>query len=474
MEIEFKNIGFIKQGKIKTNNITIIFGPNNVGKTYLSYSTYAAISKYNEIFKSKIKVPKSVSSELVLNGKGRYDLTNVFTDHLMKTVNDEVSSSLPAFFKDSFDMFSNSKINVIDTYIQERVIAAEVNLNISVSEHIILNIQKKKSNSWIDFSVASAKKDTSTANPIGELKEKDASNYLNLLFNFFFLNEVLDSAANNAFIITSERTGISLFQKEIDSNRSNMIDSFMWNKISGNKVLSFDELVSKRVAKFSEPINHNINIVRDFSDVKKMQHIRSSNGLKIKNKEHAVIIKSLESLTGGSYSISNGETIYTVKCKDGNHVSMPLSLSSASNKALFLLDLYVRYYMTHNSYLIIDEPELNLHPQNQIKMAELLVRLSNYGVKIIITTHSDFIVKEINNRVMASKIKDKSKLSTLGYESIDLIKHSEVNGFTIEDSGLICEVGVNQHGINAFIFDNVITEIETKTDTIYSYIEEGF
>ncbi|WP_432263783.1 hypothetical protein [Klebsiella quasipneumoniae] len=32
MDITFENLGFIKKGNIKTNDITIIFGPNNVGK----------------------------------------------------------------------------------------------------------------------------------------------------------------------------------------------------------------------------------------------------------------------------------------------------------------------------------------------------------------------------------------------------------------------------------------------------------
>ena len=91
MEIEFENIGFIKSGKIETNNITIIFGPNNVGKTYLSYSTYAAISKYNAILKEKIKIPDSVSGDLVLNGVAKYDIANVFTDGFIKSVNDELS-----------------------------------------------------------------------------------------------------------------------------------------------------------------------------------------------------------------------------------------------------------------------------------------------------------------------------------------------------------------------------------------------
>lgn len=50
--------------------------------------------------------------------------------------------------------------------------------------------------------------------------------------------------------------------------------------------------------------------------------------------------------------------------------------------------------------LIIDEPELNLHPDNQRKMAGLLARLVNSGVKVLVTTLSDYLIRELNNCVM--------------------------------------------------------------------------
>ncbi|MEI7381631.1 AAA family ATPase [Pectobacterium versatile] len=474
MEIEFENIGFIRKGKIETNNITIIFGPNNVGKTYLSYSTYAAISRYNASLKIKIKVPNSVSVDLVTQGKASYDISDVFTEDLIKSVNDEVSSSLPAFFKDLSGMFAKSKIYVIDSSIQNRVLAAEVNVSISVSENIVINIQKKRNNACIDFSVVSAKNENKGKNPIGALKEKEALNYLNLLFNHFFINEILDSSANEPFIITSERTGISLFQKEIDDNRSNLVDSYMTSRIS-KTVLSLDDIMRQKVATFSEPINHNVNIIRDFTNIRKFKQLTDFNKMKRSNRKDRVrndIISTLESLTGGQYEPRNNEAIFTVNCKNGESVSMPLSLSSASNKALFLLDIYVRHYMSSNSYLIIDEPELNLHPQNQIKMAELLVRMSNYGVKIIITTHSDYIVKEINNRIMASQVKNKDLLASFNYTAVDLVGKSDVNAFTIGEDGIIHNAGGNKFGVNAFIFDNVITDIDEKQGVLFSYLED--
>jgi ABC-type multidrug transport system ATPase subunit len=52
---------------------------------------------------------------------------------------------------------------------------------------------------------------------------------------------------------------------------------------------------------------------------------------------------------------------------------------------------------------MIDEPELNLHPENQRRVARLFVRLVNIGIKVFITTHSDYIIKELNTLIMLNQ-----------------------------------------------------------------------
>jgi ABC-type multidrug transport system ATPase subunit len=52
---------------------------------------------------------------------------------------------------------------------------------------------------------------------------------------------------------------------------------------------------------------------------------------------------------------------------------------------------------------MIDEPELNLHPENQRCFARLMARLANIGIKVFITTHSDYIVKELNTLIMLNR-----------------------------------------------------------------------
>ena len=61
-----------------------------------------------------------------------------------------------------------------------------------------------------------------------------------------------------------------------------------------------------------------------------------------------------------------------------------------------------------------DEPELNLHPANQRRIARLFARLVNLGVKVFITTHSDYIVKELNTLIMLNH--DKPHLKRIAEE----------------------------------------------------------
>ena len=145
-----------------------------------------------------------------------------------------------------------------------------------------------------------------------------------------------------------------------------------------------------------------------------------------------------------------------------------MSISSSSVKSLFLLDLYIKHIAHYGDFLVIDEPELNLHPENQVKMAELIVRLINSGIKIIMTTHSDYIIKEINNRIMLSNITEKGNLYDLDLTDIDGLRQERVSAFTICDDGKIKEISVDKYGINQEIFDDVILSLNERSDLIYN------
>ena len=79
----------------------------------------------------------------------------------------------------------------------------------------------------------------------------------------------------------------------------------------------------------------------------------------------------------------------------------PLRVHAASSivKSLAGLEIYLANHAISGDYVVIDEPEMNAHPDGQLAIAEWLCMLANKGLRIIITTHSPYITDHINNLV---------------------------------------------------------------------------
>ena len=92
---------------------------------------------------------------------------------------------------------------------------------------------------------------------------------------------------------------------------------------------------------------------------------------------------------------------------------------------------------------MVDEPELSLHPENQRRIARLFARLVNIGVKVFITTHSDYIVKELNTLIMLNH--DKPHLKRVaeenGYQESELINADQVKVYVAEEKLMPLEEG---------------------------------
>ena len=130
-----------------------------------------------------------------------------------------------------------------------------------------------------------------------------------------------------------------------------------------------------------------------------------------------------------------------------------------------LSDFY--FYLKHTAYpgqlLIVDEPETHLHPVNQIQVARLLARCANAGLRVLITTHSDYIVKELNNLIMLSQdFKGKSAFLSKHkkhYDENDYLKKSDVCAYVCENGGLT-ECEIDSRGMIMDSFNDPILEID--------------
>lgn len=87
-------------------------------------------------------------------------------------------------------------------------------------------------------------------------------------------------------------------------------------------------------------------------------------------------------------------------------VSLPMSAASSLVRGLAGLDVYLRYWAHAGDLLIIDEPEMNAHPEAQVALTELIAYLVNKGVRVLLTTHSPYIVDHLNNLIRAGDLSE--------------------------------------------------------------------
>lgn len=61
--------------------------------------------------------------------------------------------------------------------------------------------------------------------------------------------------------------------------------------------------------------------------------------------------------------------------------------------------------------LFIEEPEAHLHPKVQVKMMEIFAKMIKVGIKVVMTTHSDFMLSKLTNLLLADEIDAKKVAS---------------------------------------------------------------
>lgn len=114
--------------------------------------------------------------------------------------------------------------------------------------------------------------------------------------------------------------------------------------------------------------------------------------LKSKNIEN--LLKCINSLINGKFRYDDGELIY----HDKYGVSCSMNSTASGIKQIGIIQLLLSYRkLKENSFLIIDEPEVNLHPEWQIVFAKILVILAKkLNIYIYINTHSPMFIEAMS------------------------------------------------------------------------------
>ena len=89
---------------------------------------------------------------------------------------------------------------------------------------------------------------------------------------------------------------------------------------------------------------------------------------------------------------------------DGWKGDLPLMNTSSMVSELAPVVLYLRHVVQRGDVLIIEEPESHLHPAMQVAFTRLLAAAVRSGLRIIVTTHSEWVLEALANLVRLSEV----------------------------------------------------------------------
>ena len=122
---------------------------------------------------------------------------------------------------------------------------------------------------------------------------------------------------------------------------------------------------------------------------------------------------------------------------DQGKETLRMSHASAMVSELAPLVYLLQGVVERGDLLIIEEPESHLHPGAQTKIAQTLARLVRAGVRVLITTHSNFLLQQIGNLIREGELQ---KLGEPTSESADYLKVEEVGAWQFHKNKPVTEL----------------------------------
>ena len=83
---------------------------------------------------------------------------------------------------------------------------------------------------------------------------------------------------------------------------------------------------------------------------------------------------------------------------------LPLPRASSMVSGLASLVLYLYWRVQSGNVLIIEEPEVHVHPAKQTELARQLVRMVRAGIRVVVTTHSEWLLEQLGNLTQLSDL----------------------------------------------------------------------
>lgn len=176
------------------------------------------------------------------------------------------------------------------------------------------------------------------------------------------------------------------------------------------------------------------------------------------------IIECCISVNEGSLNRVDGRIMYNT-----HGAIMPLTAAASSIKELAPLTLFLNRYSTKSVSFLFEEPEAHLHPNRQVKVADMISCMINDGAHMQITTHSDYLIKRFNNlmnlyllKKMINEDTYRAILQKWNIKEMYLLNPHNVGAYVMKRE---------EDGTSRIIEQDVVADKEISFDSFYSAIE---
>lgn len=370
MEIFIKNIGKVREANIKINGITVIAGENDTGKSTISKSLFTVFNSFYNIDKKITEQQKDII---------KFTIAKNFSDNL------EFIKSI--VFKNNFeDTFNINQL--INEIIENSEIYKynEVNLKnkvVEYSQKYNLNFTKDE-----DINEITEKIKEILNIPNAETEKSILNKNLNVEFNKQINNIFSDEEGIIEIKIKDKKIKIEIFENEIKN-----IEKTSKININIESLYLDDPFIIDNNFYDNNPSNHTEFLrYRLFS---KIEDKTNNIGKIIITKKLENIYKKLNNVCSGNIIESNKNTNdFSYKL---NNKELDIKNLSAGLKTFVILKtLLEKGILEENGIIILDEPEIHLHPAWQVIFAELIVLIQKeFNMHILLNTHSPYFLNAI-------------------------------------------------------------------------------
>lgn len=440
MKVTLQNIGLIQNTEILLDGITLIVGNNSTGKSTVGRAIYLygvclnGMEQYirkdrqKTIFQELNRASESLDliCKRLANAKRKRKLSETeahrravsvalasLTEDDMKNVED----SLASYMRRHVELYGLKWEDVggdkaLKNWLKDAMARVEEVLRLSdddigkrrITEKLdkyfsgqILRIPNREGeNGAEEYSYIKVENDVHEANEIIFERNKKAGRDICSAFSQDFTVDQIPVYIENPRVLDK-------LAKRPNLSRTEILDSlFAPNAESIELGGYYDEIINVYlqnliVAKFASERDDALIEPKPETTTKLEQYTRNVKSLEEK----------IDEIVGGQLVKTNPKGIQFQQANLAR--SIEITSMSTGIKALSLLRYALeKGCIQRGSILILDEPEINLHPEWQIKYAETIVEMQKlFDLRIVITTHSPYFMQAIEYSTKLKGIKER-------------------------------------------------------------------